>query len=224
MAQHLSVIGALNDQVTLLLKQRIFSGEMPPGSRVVEVELAQDLGVSRGTLRAALQQLAFEGLIVQKRFHSTFVAALSARDAYEIYTLRNTLEAMAARLAARRIDGRGKAALGAALQVMERAAASGQRGEMIDADYGIHRCIFGLTDHSRLQAEYKLLEGQTQLYLRHTAGLDYDFPEILGIHRALVEAIAAGDDVAAEHLARDHNTPDGEKMVALLRQTETNEA
>ena len=89
------------------------SGELAPGERIIETELAAELGVSRHTLRSALQTLTFEGLLEQSQFKSTHVARPTARDVFETYTLRNALEAMACRLAAERRpppaggDGRG---------------------------------------------------------------------------------------------------------------------
>ena len=61
------LVGTLNDQAAALLRSRIFSGGLTPGTRILEADLADELGLSRGTLRSALQQLGFEGLVVQKR-------------------------------------------------------------------------------------------------------------------------------------------------------------
>ena len=212
----------LNDQATSLLRHRILSGSLSPGHRIVELDLASEFGVSRGTVRAALQQLAFEGLVVQHRFRSTFVASLTSRDAYEIYTLRNALEALAARLAAAQMDDAGRDDLAKALGSMQNAAQTGDRSGVIDADYAIHRQIVRLADHGRLSGQYQLIESQTRIYLRITATLDYDLETVFDIHRDLVEAISCGDAERAESLARNHNTPDGERMVALLKQQEEN--
>lgn len=210
-------LSPLYDQATALLRNRILEGDLAPGSRIREVELAEELGISRGTLRASLQQLVFEGLVVQHKFRSSFVASLTPRDAYETYTLRNTLEAMAARIVASRIDESGRVRLREALGRMEAAALAGDRKRMVEADFGIHNCLFELTDHQRLQSQYRLLEAQTKLYLRLTASMDYDPVAIHEIHRRLVHAIVEGDAELAESLAKDHNTQDGEQMVSMLK-------
>lgn len=217
-----TAFAGLNDQATSLLRDRILSGALSPGDRIVELDLASEFGVSRGTIRAALQQLAFEGLIVQHRFRSTFVASLTSHDAYEIYTLRNALEAMAARLAAARMDDAGRDALAGVLETMQGAAHAGDRSGVIDADYAIHRRIVDLAGHGRLSGQYQLIESQTRIYLSITATLDYDLGAIIDIHRDLVEAVSRGDAKRAETLARNHNTPDGKRMVALLKQQEDN--
>ena len=210
----------LNDQASAILRARIIAGTLAPGSRILEIELAEELGISRGTLRAALQQLGHEGLVVQKRFRSTSVASLTARDAYEVYTLRNTLEAMATGEVARAPDGSASAVLAAAIAAMRGAVARGDRAAVVEADYAFHRCIFTLAGHSRLQAAYDLIEAQTRLFLRMTSRLDYDLDAILTTHEELASAILSGHAAKAEALARDHNTADGTKMVALLRLAE----
>lgn len=218
------VMGTLNDQTTHLLRDRILSGELLPGARILEIDLARELGVSRGTLRAALQQLGFEGLVVQKRFRSSYVTALTARDCYEIYTLRNTLEAMATQLAAAHISNAGRLLLDASLDVMATAVRQENRSGVVEADYSFHQCIFELTGHARLQAHYKMIEPQTRLYLRLTATLDYDLEYILKIHRDIARSVKDGDVAGAEALARNHNTQDGERMAAMLREAEAAES
>jgi DNA-binding GntR family transcriptional regulator len=215
-----AVLQTLNDQATTILRERIISGELPPGSRILEIELADELGISRGTLRAALQQLSFEGLVVQKRFRSTFVASLTANDAFEIYTMRNTLEAMASRAVAARVTDRARAGLSKAITDMRAAVRDKSRVAVVNADYAFHRCIVDLSGHTRLQAAYGLIDAQTRLFLRITSTLDYDLTNILGIHQELLEAILSGDAERAELLARDHNTPDGAKMTETLKQME----
>ncbi len=212
--------GALNDQVAVVLRERIIRGELAPGDRILEADLADKLSISRGTLRAALQQLSFEGLLVQRRFKSTFVAELKSRDAFEIYTLRNSLEALAARLAAVRIDAEGRLRLANAITTMQKAAEAGDTGSVVDADFEIHHCIVAVSGHSRLQAQYSMLESQVRVFLRYTASVEYDLMTVVARHRDLVEAVVAGDAERAEMLARDMNTADGERMVALLREKE----
>jgi len=212
----LAMSGTLNDQATAVIRERILGGVLKAGSRVLEIELAAELGISRGTLRAALQQLSFEGLVVQNRFRSTHVASLTREDAYEIYTLRNTLEAMASKLAAERIDPKGCAELDARVSLMSSAVESGSLRGVVEADYEIHRCILRLSGHSRLETHYKLIEPQTRLYLQLTFELDHDLNWILAVHKELVAAIKAGDAVKAEALAKDHNTPDGKRLSEIL--------
>jgi DNA-binding GntR family transcriptional regulator len=215
-----AVLQTLNDQATTILRKRIIDGVLPPGSRVLEIELAEELGISRGTLRAALQQLGYEGLVVQKRFRSTYVASLTARDAYEVYTLRNALEAMATRAVASKVTDDFRTALSNAIAAMRTAVKARNKAGVVEADYAFHRCIVDFSGHSRLQAAYGVIEAQTRLFLRITSTLNYSLTDILQIHQELVDAILSEDVDRAELLARDHNTPDGEKMTRMLEQME----
>src|SRR5512134_2652937 len=97
-----------------VLRQQILRGDLVPGQRVTETALATQLEVSRGTLRAALRALAHEGLIQQVAYTKWMLPEFSQADAWELYTLRGTLEGMAARLAAEHRKADGIAALEAA--------------------------------------------------------------------------------------------------------------
>lgn len=213
-------LGTLNDRVRLLIRERILSGELTPGSRILETELASELAVGRGTVRSALQQLSMEHLVVQKRFHSTFVVTATAQDIYEIYTLRNALEALACRLAAERMTSAAAESLSSCLVMMATAAAANDKSAVVDADYAFHRTIFAIAGHSRLLEHYLLIEAQTRLYLNLTSEVDYDLVRILEVHERLAQVILSGDGPAAENLARDHNTADGERMTVALREKE----
>src|SRR5258706_2860212 len=90
----------LEKQAASVLRERILSGEFLPGHRLVESWLAEQLGLSRGTVRAALSDLVHEGLVEQIAYTRWAVPALSAQDAWDVYTLRSALEGLAARLVA----------------------------------------------------------------------------------------------------------------------------
>jgi len=205
----------LPTQVADHIRERILSGELAPGERILETELAEELGVSRHTLRSALQTLTFEGLLEQSQFKSTHVARPTARDVYETYTLRNALEAMACRLAAERVaSGAGMAGVDAAIAAMH---AAGDTAAMKAADFAFHQAVVELAGHARLRDHYQRLHVQTRLYLNLTAAADhYVLDEIAALHAELAEAIRAGDAARAAELGGSHNTRDGEALCAML--------
>jgi DNA-binding GntR family transcriptional regulator len=204
----------LPTQVADHVRERILSGELTPGERIVEAELAEELGVSRHTLRSALQTLTFEGLLEQSQFKSTHVARPTARDVYETYTLRNALEAMACRLAAS--QPRDMAAVDAAVARMRAAAAADDVAAMKAADFDFHTAVVALAGHARLRAHYGTLHVQTRLYLNLLTAADYPLEQIAAIHADLADAIRSGDASRAEALGGSHNTPDGEALCARL--------
>ena len=80
------------------LRNHVVGGSARPGERLTEARLSEALGLSRTTIRTALHQLANEGLVVQVPYTGWAVTSLSSADAWELYTLRGSLEALAARL------------------------------------------------------------------------------------------------------------------------------
>src|SRR5262249_49947463 len=82
------------------LRQAIVAGKIAPGARLKEANLALQFQLSRGTVRTALHRLVAEGLVAQRPYSGWQVVSLSSHDAWELYTLRGSLEALAARLAA----------------------------------------------------------------------------------------------------------------------------
>jgi DNA-binding GntR family transcriptional regulator len=206
----------LPTQVADHLRERILDGTLAPGDRVVETDLAAEFGVSRHTLRTALQTLTAEGLLVQNQFRSTHVAQPTARDVYEIYTLRNTLEAMACRLAAERAPAAGCAGVDAAVARMRAGAEAEDREAVKAADFAFHVAVVELAGHSRLREHYRMLHVQTRLFLNLTASAGYPLREIAEVHAELADAIRAGDAGRAERLGGSHNTRDGEAICARL--------
>src|SRR5579875_958105 len=93
----------LREQVRDVLLERIMSGAYPPGSRLVETRIAEELGVSQAPVREALRDLEQLRLVVHESFRGCSVRALSAADLLEAYPVRSALEGLAASLAAERV-------------------------------------------------------------------------------------------------------------------------
>lgn len=210
----------LPTQVADHLRERILSGKYALGDRIVEVDVASELQVSRNTLRSALQTLTFEGLLVQNQFRSTYVTFPRSIDVFETYTLRNALEAMACRLAAERAATVGTADLEATLSRMSAAVKAKNVTVMKEADLAFHLAVIDLAGHSRLREHYLMLHGQTRLYLNLTSTVDYSLTYIERVHRELGDAIRHQDIDLAERLGGSHSTKDGERLCSMLRQRE----
>src|SRR5882757_1350178 len=92
---------SLRDQTVEVLREAIIRGEIRPGSRINEAELADKLGISRGPLREAIQRVGAEGLIEFQRNRGAFVRELGLEDIQDMYEARTVIEGLAARRAAR---------------------------------------------------------------------------------------------------------------------------
>lgn len=210
----------LERQAAAVLRERILSGEFLPGHRLVESWLAGQLGLSRGTVRAALSELVHEGLVEQVAYTRWAVPTLSSRDAWELYTLRSALEGLAARLVAQSMTPTARERIGAAFQAIKDAAANGQRAALSDCDAALHKLIIELSGHQRLKRQYTVIEQQTRRYIAISNTLTVDADGIVAQHEPIVRALLAGNGDLAETEAKRHNFEEGALLVAQLRRQE----
>ena len=210
---------SLDMQAADLLREQILDGSFAPGTRLLEIDLSAQFNLSRGTIRSALQQLTHEGLVVQYPYRGCAVCSLSSQDAWELYTLRQTLESLAARLACDKITPKRSQILQAGLDELANAANQNSWRDVANADFALHQEIVQMTEHRRLQAQYKIVEQQIRLYIISCNALNPDLNQIVAEHQQLVAAIISGDAVLAEQVAKAHHT-DGAMLVEQLRQME----
>ena len=210
---------SLDVQAADVIREEILSGAFAPGERLLEIELSERLNLSRGTIRSALQQLTYEGLIVQFPYRGCAVSGLSSQDAWELYTLRSALEGLAARLAAGAMTPDKANSLNVALQRLIEATQKGNWKDVADADFALHQMIIQLSGHNRLQQQYKIVEQQIRLYIASCNALISDQEAIAQQHESLVKAICSGDAAIAEQIAKEHNA-DGQDLVEHLQALE----
>lgn len=208
--------------VTDTLREYIVSGEVPPGQRLTEIALSEQLGVARATLRAALLRLTAEGIVVQIPYTGWQVAQLSAQDVWEIWTLRGSLESLASRLAAARREPEVRAALEAAISEFLDACAAGDLARMNAADFALHRAIVDASGHSRLAAQYHVVEQQVRLFIATSNSRVATGPsDIVAQHEPLIAALRAGDGEAAAQAAWLHDESEGNRLMSWIRAQES---
>ena len=199
------------------LRDYILSGNVASGSRLTEIGLAEQLGVARATLRTALHRLTAEGIVVQIPYTGWQVADLSAQDIWEIWTLRGALESLAARLAAAQSAPEIRSPLLAACDALEAACASGTLDLVNEADFALHRAIVVASGHSRLAAQYRIVEQQVRLFIATSnTHVSTGTDDILAQHRPLIVALRAGDAEAAAAAALTHDETEGRRMMDWL--------
>ena len=190
----------------------------------METALANQLEVSRGTLRAALRALSHEGLIQQVAYTKWMLPEFSHADAWELYTLRGTLEGMAARLAAEHRSPETMQTLKSAFDRLVAAVESEKHTRVAEADLALHQTIVAVTGHQRLIDQYRLLEQQVRHYIISSNALIMDLNQIVAEHQPIVQAIVAGEAEKAERLAREHNVPEVERAAESLARERAAEA
>jgi DNA-binding GntR family transcriptional regulator len=190
------------DRVKDVILQRIVSGEYPPGSRLVETRIAQELGVSQAPVREALRDLEQLGCIVHEPFRGCSVRAFSADELLEAFPVRAALEALAARLAAGQITEQELLRLAELLETMREAARRGDAHGQSQANASFHATIVRAARNVTLERQWALLEPFSRTYLTVSqAGLN-----LLALserHIPILDALRARDpDAAADAMHR----------------------
>jgi len=184
------------------LRDGIIEGELPPGTRLLERELSERLAVSRIPVREALPQLEAEGLITTLPRRGSVVTQLTLRDIDELFSVRASLEVLAARLASRQPHEHASALLSPAFARAELATAHGRQTEIAAANAAFHEAIVNLSGSRLLTSLMAPISARVRWLFRLTSDRD---PGVLCTeHRELHEAICAGDTELAASLAFVH--------------------
>jgi len=181
------------------LRDEILDGRLAAGTRLVETDLADRFGVSRGPVRDALAELARVGLALDLPRRGTFVSSLTERDLLEVYDIRRAIEEAAVRLSIERADEADIAAIFDAVGETERAYAGSDLTAAWDADMAFHRAYCRVSGNGRLLDLFDGLASQTVLLMRTSlqghASLGWTPP--VEVHRRIAQAIADRDVAGA---------------------------
>jgi len=201
----------LADGVARYIRDMFLNGEMLPGERIIETDIANRLGLSRGPVRDALKLLEKEGLVVIRPRKGTSVAKLTLDDVYEIYSLRAVLEGLAARILAEKRDPDAIARLESITNEME--ASVDNYLDFAQKDLVFHELLCRLTGHKWLLKQWLSLKTFIWLFIRASQLLDTSRKDqVLDLHHAVLDTIRAGLPEAAELVARRHSEIIGEEI------------
>ncbi len=194
----------LRDVVFNTLRQAILRGELAPGERLMEIQLADRLGVSRTPIREAIRKLELEGLVLMIPRKGTEVARISAKSLRDVLEVRRSLEELATELACQRMSEEQIAELSEAKEVFARAVAHGDIMEMAETDESFHDVIYRGTGNERLVQILNNLREQMYRY-RLEYIKDADKRRILLIeHDNIYKAICARHVAEAKEAMREH--------------------
>jgi DNA-binding GntR family transcriptional regulator len=190
----------LRESVRDTLRSRIFEGHYAPGTRLVERDLAAEFNVSRLPIREALRMLRQEGLIRDRAGRGSEVSGLSAKDVEDLFDVRQSLEVLACRLAAKRATAEDLHHLEGLLNQAEKFLAKGSILEAHRANSEFHDAITRIANNDFLRSALEPLQGRMHWLFRHVS----DLPELIREHRELYAAIASGDPDRAAHQSASH--------------------
>ena len=194
----------LRERVFEHLRDEILSGELPAGTELHEVGLAQSLGVSRGPLREALGRLAAEGLVTITPRRGAVVTKLTRREFVEAYQVREALESLAVRLAVPQLTDDDRRRLHDLSDEMVALADAGDAQGFFDANRRFHQIFVLASGNERLQEMHRLLIAQMARLLARSQQLRGGLQQSIAEHRAILEAVDAADAERAARLMEEH--------------------
>ncbi len=210
-----------SERVTRQLRDEIISGLRPPGSKLVERDLAAELGVSRVPIRDALRTLVTEGLVTSRPRTWAVVRTFTPADVEDLHEIRSAIEVLAFRLAAQRWEEEGLARLRADLDRQLAAARAGDAGEARRAAADFHETVTALAANELLGEIEHLLHSR----MRWLMGQHDNLLAIAAEHVELYDAIAAREVERVETLAKAHVFSSlGTAMAFLAASTLDNQA
>ena len=198
---------SLSDQVAAYLRQAIQDGRIAPGQRLIEEQIARAVQMSRGPVRDALRILENERLVIRYANRGAFAAALTLRDAEEIFSLRQALEGVAIEYAIKSASAEQIAALDAIVQRMAELCEQDytpMQATEIDLDF--HYALCEISGHSRVLAAWSAQRVQVGLLImtHRTAHPDDFRNRAVDYHGQLVDAILRRDARLASGLLHVH--------------------
>lgn len=214
-----------SEKALLYLREQIINGNLHPQEKLIESDIAQALGISRGPVRDALKQLAVEGLVDYQPNKGCTVALISPRDAYEVFFLRGNLEKLALEKSGCHIGDYGIFVMETALDEMR--AVSGTENTMaeVNADEKFHHQIVLASQMDRLVKMWELLSplnGAMFLSLKNANNsplakvLDPTRRrDLVTSHEMILNAIKKGDLAEAYSQLDTHYTKNGERVYRL---------
>jgi DNA-binding GntR family transcriptional regulator len=186
------------------LREAILLGRLRPGQRIVEAEIARQMGISRGPIREAVRQLEQEDLVVYNPRRGVVVARLTREAAEDTYAVRAELDGFAARLAAARIGDDQLAQLDGLIDTMRGRAREGDNDGLLNTDVDFHRTIYVVAGNRVLQRAWTSLGPHAWTLFSGIQLRGYSLSDLAERHLPILEALRTGDPVTAEHAAKQH--------------------
>jgi len=186
------------------LREAILLGRLRPGERVVEAEIARQMGISRGPIREAVRQLEQEHLVEYHPRRGVVVARLTREAVQDTYAVRAELDGFAARLSAGRITDEQLEQLDGLIAAMRRQAAEGDSDGLLHTDVEFHRCICTTAGNRVLLRAWSSLGPYAWTLFSGIQVRGYSLGDLAERHVPIADALRSGDPVRAERTAKEH--------------------
>ncbi len=197
---------ALYEEVAELIRQRIFSRELEPGSWIDELQIAKAYGISRTPLREALKVLAAEGLVTMKVRRGAYVTEVSEKDLRDVYHLLSLLESDAAAVVAQTASPADLKKLQVLHAELEAAGKPGKEkhDKFFEVNEAFHMCLLELSQNKWRDQMVADLRKVMKLNRHNSLFKTGRITESLAEHQAIMAALNAKDPVATAARMREH--------------------
>ena len=192
---------SVRDQVRRTLTERILAGHYQPGDRLVELQIARELGTSQGSVREALRELEASRLVESEPRRGTRVRVVSLKELQDAYFARGILEQAAAATAAKAFKGNVEK-LRQEVQGILDAAEARDLGEQAAHVYALHRMIVEASGNGVLLRLWESLAFETRARVRLESAID--MKQVKASYGAILAALEKGDSRASGRLLQEH--------------------
>ena len=213
----------LRDVVFNTLREAILRGELKPGERLMEIQLANKLGESRTPIREAIRKLELEGLVLMIPRKGAEVAQITEKSLRDVLEVRRALENLAVQLACLRMSPQTLADLKAAARAFEEILGGEDVTAVAEADVAFHDVIYMATDNQRLISLLNNLREQMYRYRVEYLKKKECHKQLLWEHQEIIRAIEAGEIDVATKITEQHIDNQVEAVSDALRHLEENQ-
>lgn len=210
----------LRDIVFQSIRKAILTGELEPGERLMETQLGEKLGVSRTPIREAIRKLELEGLVIMVPRKGAQVAHFTQKDIQDVLEVRAALEALAAKLACKRMDERSFLRLQLVIAEYEYAVKEKDIETMIQKDVEFHETIFKATNNDKLSQFFNNMREQVDRYRIAYLKNSEESSNVMSEHLELLAALKNRDEELSERLASEHIKVQCEAIMKVIKSKE----
>ncbi len=210
----------LRDVVFNTLREAILRGDLVPGERLMELQLAAKLGVSRTPIREAIRMLEQEGLAITIPRKGAIVAGMTEKDMQDVLEIREALEELSVQVACDKITDEEIAKLRESMEKFETSLKSGDIKRMAETDVEFHDVIYQATDNPKLINMLNNLREQMYRYRVEYLKNPSNHEQLLQEHEAIYRGIMKKDKDAVTEMIRRHISNQVDVVKNIIREQE----
>ncbi|MCI6202832.1 MAG: GntR family transcriptional regulator [Lachnospiraceae bacterium] len=210
----------LRDVVFNTLREAILKGDLKPGERLMELQLASKLGVSRTPIREAIRMLEQEGLAVTTPRKGAEVAKMTLKDMEDVLEIRDALDELAVRIACQKISDEQLRQLEDMKELFEKSTQTGNVKKIAEADVTFHDVIYEATGNPKLVTLLNNLREQVYRYRVEYIKDPKNYPTLIAEHEAILESLKNRDVKNAVEAMHVHVANQAEAVKTVIQEQE----